>query len=128
MTSLKPSLPTFAAGLLLALIALGCGEAGQPAKPVEVGMRIDAVAEAMARGGFKETMLQISSFNPGIGLRLWKVDAGTLIVSYRKSDSVVADMEYTVSTNEPKLKRQTLALKVLRFLPESGEMTTLVTR
>jgi len=129
-----PKLTGFAITLLLALTAFGCSRvddantAENTGKPVESGMKIDAVAAAMKSGGYRETMRGVSSFNPSVGLKLWAVDTGTLIVSYGKPDTIVTDMEFNVATDDPKLPRQTLTLKVLRFYPESGEMTTLTSK
>ena len=125
-----PKLTGFAIALLLALTAFGCDRvdgtntAANTGNPVESGMKIDAVAAAMASGGYRETMRGVSSLNPSVGLKLWAVDTGTLMVSYRTTDTIVTDMEFNVATDDPEMPRQTLTLKVLRFCPESGEMTT----
>ena len=128
-----PKLTGFAIALLLALTSLGCSDNGTNIAEdkgilVESGMKIDVVAAAMASGGFRENMRGVSSFNPSVGLKLWAVDTGTLMVSYRKSDTIVTDMEFNVATDAPEMPRQTLTLKVLRFCPESGEMTTQISK
>lgn len=137
MLKSKQSLLLIVSVAFLSLLTGGCGKTDHRAlmpqtnettldQTVILGIQINTVSELMTTHGFSETMLQIESFDVESSLKMWHVGEGTLIVSYRTTDSIVTDLEFHLSTRGLKELRQSFSLSVNRFVPATGEMTTTI--